>query len=238
MVSCQAKMIASGERVFLIQDSARGGVKKQLILRHFRKYHKKDQELTAQREEMTDSSQSTITQFVRKKGKKLPDRAVEALRRSNAQIVASAHTPLGFFGKEELRNRDRILLVEGGFDPNEVYRFDKGETTTKRDIFKISDAQVELIRRCAPSLAKKNLLAITVDHQAISSLSNQTESKAIGIGMVLSSDTGAQNGELQRDSYLLKYEACDYANHEETVKSLKKTLEERIINLRSITLSV
>lgn len=230
-------MIALGERVFLIQDSARHGVKKQLLLRHFKKYHQNNEESTA-REEMTDSSQSTITQFVRKRGKKLPDRAVEALRRSNAQIVASAHTPLGFFGKEELRNRDRILLLEGGFDPNEVYRFDKGETTTKRDIFKISDAQVELIRRCAPSLAKKNLLAITVDHQTINALTNQTECKAIGIGMVLSADTGAQNEELQRNSYLLKYEACDYSNNDETIKSLKKTLEERIINLRSRPLLV
>ena len=150
------------------------------------------------------------------------------LRQANAQIVASAHTSLGFFGKEELRNRDRILLIQGGFDPDEVFRFDKGDTTTKRDIIKISEAQLNLIRRCAPKLAEKNLLAVTVDHQAITPLVNHTEKNALGIGLVLSADVGAQDGKAQRYSYLLQYEPCHNVGNEDTVKSVKKTLEERI----------
>ena len=234
--SCQARMIAVGERVFKCQDSASSGVKKQLLMRHFNRFHKTNVESFAQRDEMlSDSSQSTITQFVRRKGRKLSDKTVENLRASNAQIIASAHTPLGFFGKEELRKRDQILLIEGGYDPEEVYRFDKGETTTKRDIFKISRDHLELIRRCGPKLAEKNLLAVTIDHQVINRLVNHPETKAFGVGLTLSADRNSKNEPAQRHSYLMKYEPCQSATHEDAIKLTKKTLEERITNSISIS---
>ena len=89
LMSCQAKMIDVGERVFICQDSERPGVKKQLVLRHFNRFHKTNIGMDAQHGEISsDSSQSTITQFMRSKGKRLPEKAVESLRKVFKLILA------------------------------------------------------------------------------------------------------------------------------------------------------
>ena len=244
--SCETKMLAVNKRVFQIQDKAAPGTKKQLLLRHFRKYHSDNQtdyDSDAQIEDnsiVSDSSQSSMVQFGRIERRritvqlrKLPDSVVTELRRKNCEIVATAHTPLGFFGKQVMRERDQILLRAAGYDPDEVFRFDKGETTMKRDLFAEGAARKAILRQCLPQLANLNLLSATMDHQTITALKGEVDSDALGIGIMLSTAPDAQNPKCHRVPFLLKYEPVNSTANDLTSKLAIKVFQERM-NMRGI----
>ena len=164
---CREHMwITKKKATFKIQKGVNGGSAPGLMERHIQNYHS---EKTARRD---ISVQPSIRAFAAKT-KKLSDSTVRELRAANCNIIAQTHTSLNHFSKEAVRNRDRILLRAGGFDPDEVKRFDVTGPTCKRDLEAQSERHFDFLTNVIPKLAEKNLIALAVDHKAILNLKNQ-----------------------------------------------------------------
>ena len=228
--SCRDLMWKSKQKaIFKIQKGTKGGSAPGLMERHIQNYHA---EKSAKKEVRAQPSIKLFTA----KTKKLSDSAIRELRTANCNIIAQTHTSLNHFSKQSVREKDAILLREGGFDPDEIKRFDVTGPTCKRDLEKQSEEHFDFLTKVNPQLAEKNLIGCAVDHKSILNLPNQkpipSESAAdseqsantekirpkdaLGFQEILLASDG------KRYSYLLEFMAVTDKTKEGTDAILKK----------------
>ena len=215
-------------QVFQCQEYNRSGLQRKFLKRHLEVYHKTDSELEAQRSRSRrqiasqDSSQISMTDFVKPVKKKLSHGAKEKLKQLNAAVIAANNLSMNFFVCEEMLERDRFLLENTQIDPDDVYQFNRGATSVKEDLFKIGSANRQLIKSVAPKLAEKSRLCLLLDHQSILHLSNETNRSALGSALLLKATDG------KRYQHLMSFESVDSTGTEPTVRLAKKTAKERL----------
>ena len=215
-------------QVFQCQEYNRSGLQRKFLKRHVEVYHKTEAELEAQRRRSRrsiasqDSSQASMTAFVKPVKKSLNHAAKEKLKQLNAAVIAANDLPLNFFVSEEMLERDRFLLESTQTDPDEVHQFNRGATAVKEDLFKIGNANRQLIKSVAPELAEKSRICLLYDHQSILQLSNETNGSALGEGLLLRATDG------KRYQHLLSFKSVDSTGTEATVRHAKQTAQERL----------
>ena len=225
------------EQTFQVQPQRIPGSKWQLIERHLVKYHQLPEDIagplrnTSTRE---TSRQTKIDSFT--PNKKLPQSLVDEMRQHNINVVAQRHTSLNFFSKEEVRQRDRTLLKAGGFNPDDVLKFDRTGPTLKKDLERNSVANQQLIAKVAEKLADHRILAIAIDHHEIKNLGNQKiiginaedgssgdakrATSALGLQLILCATDGS------RLAYMLNYIAVTEKTNAATLRSAREVLQE------------
>ena len=215
-----------GKVVFQCQEYNRNGLQRRFLERHLTVYHKTEQELEAQkrkrrRPSAPHPSQERMTTFLQPKKKQISHANKEKLKTLNAAVIASNNLSLNFFVSEEMIERDRFLLEAAEIDPDQVYHFNRGETAVKEDLFKVGNANRQLIKSVAPQLAEKSRLSWIMDHQSILQLTNEPSRHALGIGLLLAATDG------KRYPFLLSYESVESVRIEETVRVGKNVAKER-----------
>ena len=225
---CRGLMWGAKQKyIFKIQKGVKGGSAPDLMRRHIDNYHAEKIE-SAKR----TKAQPSITAFAAKT-KKLSEATVRELRAANCDVIAQTHTSLNHFAKEAVRERDAILLREGGFDPDEIKRFDVTGPTCKRDLETQSQTHLDFLTKVIPELAAKGLIALSIDHKSILNLKNQklisreltadsadedkTRPKdALGLQLILIAPDG------KRYVYLLEFKPVADKTKEATAKILKE----------------
>ena len=222
--------------VFQINPYKTQGAKWQLLERHLKTYHSSAGEADeAASSSKTKSGPQQSKLNVTTKGKKLPLLAVQRLRKHNINIAAKRRTSLNFFAKDEVREKDQELLELGGYDPNEVYRFDRTGPTVKKDLERNSRSNKELIADIAPKLAEEGVFALAMDHMEIKNMKNQKligvnlhdentaeavrPTHALGMQLIISVEGG-------RKGYMLGYSAVPEKTNETTLKWAREILQE------------
>ena len=115
--------------VFKISDGF-SGMRDESIRRHCRSAHAtKVEKQAAINENLRARNQVPVSDFLRKR--QLTPQMVAEMRELNLQVIASTHTPLSFFSKAIVKERDQKLLEICGFDPKEVNKFDKSSESLK-----------------------------------------------------------------------------------------------------------
>ena len=222
--------------IFMTNPLKTAGARWQQIDRHLKKHLKMDGANNAGSSAKTSGgpTQSTLHAFT--KAKKLPKSVIEEMRAHNINVVAQRHTSLNFFSKEEVRERDRALLKAGGFDPDEVNKFDRTGPTVKKDLERKSQSNSVLIAKIAPTLAEEGRIALALDHMDIQNMKNQ---KLIGINLQDGSTADAVRPkhalgilliltaeDKTRSAYLLKYCAVAEKTNQATLRWARETLQE------------
>ena len=164
--------------VFMINPLKTAGARWQQLERHLKKHSKLDATVNVGQSAKKAGGQIQTTLTSLNKAKKLPKSVIEEMRTQNINVVAQQHTSLDFFSKEAVRERDRVLLKAGGFDPDEVLKFNRTGPTVKKDLERKSTSNNVLIAQIAPKLAEKGLIAVAFDHQELKQMQNQ---KLIGV---------------------------------------------------------
>ena len=222
---------------FQIQTDRKKGSKWQLIQRHLQTYHQLPEDISGTSKNQSAAKpekarQTKIDSF--KASKKLPQSVIDEMRQHNINVVAQRHTSLNFFSKEEVRNRDRALLKAGGFNPDDVLKFDRTGPTIKKDLERNSAANQQLIAKVAGKLAENRVLALAMDHHDIKNLGNQElvgvnpqdgttadavrPKSAFGLQLILLEDG-------ERHSYLLKYIAVTDKTNSTTLRWAREVLQ-------------
>ena len=233
---CKTRMWTKSKKcIFQVQPDKRSGSKWQLVERHLDQFHLSSENKAHKKGESSDTArQSKMDAFV--PGKKLPPSVIEEMRRHNIDVVAQRHTSLNFFYKDEVRNRDRTLLKAGGFNPDEVLKFDRSAPTVKKDLERKATADKEMIRCAGSKLAKEGRLVLAFDHHEIKNLKNQKligvnlsdgttanakrPTSALGVLLILCAHDG------QRYAYLLNYCAVVDKSNQLTVRWAREILQE------------
>ena len=114
-----------------------------------------------------------LSDFLAKR--QLTPEMIAELRENNLQVLASTNVPLTYFSKEVVKNRDRLLLEIGGFNPEDVNKFDMSPETLKVDARKVSEDHQLIIRRTSRRIAEKGQLGAAIDHKAILNTDGQVE---------------------------------------------------------------
>ena len=221
--------------VFQINPYKTQGAKWQLLERHLNTYHssagKADEAASSSK---TKSGPQQTKLNVTSKAKKIPMSLVEEMRNHNINVVARRHTSLNFFAKEEVRERDRALLRAGGFDPDEVFKFDRTGPTVKKDLERNTQSNRALIAEIAPKLAEEGLFALALDHMEIKNMKNQ---KVIGVNLHDGSNADAVrpkhalgmqliiSAERGRKAYMLGYCAVPEKTNETTLRWAREILQ-------------
>ena len=232
---CRNEMwLKKKKAVFVVNPYKTGGAKWQSIERHLEGYHsaavKADDAATSSR-----GLQQTKLNVI-SKAKKIPQSLVSEMRNHNINVVAQCHTSLNFFAKEVSRDRDRALLKAGGFDPDEVYKFDRTGPTVKRDLERNTQTNRALIAEVADKLAEEGVLALALDHMEIKNMKNQKligvnlrdgstadavrPKHALGIQLILTAVDGKRYG------YLLDYRPVAEKDNQTTVRWAREILQE------------
>ena len=227
----------SNKCTFQIHDDRKAGSKWQLIWRHLRQYHPLPEDISGTSENRSagkpeKARQTKIDSF--STSKKLPQSVIDEMRQHNINVVAQRHTSLNFFSKEEVRDRDRTLLKAGGFNPDDVLKFDRTGPTVKKDLERKSVANQQFIAKVAGKLAENRVLALAMDHHDIKNLGNQelvgvnpqdgTTAEAVrpksafGLQLILCADG-------ERHSYLLKYIAVTNKSNSTTLRWAREVLQ-------------
>ena len=222
--------------VFQINPYKTQGAKWQLMKRHLDTYHsstgKADEAASSSK---TKSGPQQTKLNITSKAKKIPQSLAEEMRKHNINVVARRHTSLNFFAKEEVRERDRALLRAGGFDPDEVLKFDRTGPTVKKDLERNTQSNKALIAEIAPKLAEEGVLALALDHMEIKNMKNQ---KLIGVNLQDGSTAEAVrpkhalgiqliiSGEGGREGYMLGYCAVPEKTNETTLRWAREILQE------------
>ena len=223
--------------VFQINPYKTQGAKWQLLERHLTTYHSSagDADVAGTSSKPKSGPQQTKLNLT-SKAKKLPQSLIEEMRKHNINVVANRHTSLNFFSKEDVRERDRALLRAGGFDPDEVFKFDRTGPTVAKDLERNSQSNMALIAEVAPELAEKGLLALSFDHMDLKELKNQQiigtnlqdedtaeavrPKHALGIQLIhLGLDC-------ERNGYLLNFLTVKDKTNETTLRWARETLKE------------
>lgn len=221
--------------VFMTNPLKTKGARWQQIERHLKQHSKyASNSLGQSAKKSTEPTQTTLHAFT--KAKKLPKSVVEEMRTQNINVVAQRHVGLNFFSKEEVRDRDRTLLKAGGFDPDEVFKFDRTGPTVKKDLERKTHSNKVLIAQIAPKLAEEGLIALALDHMEIKNMKNQKlvgvnlqdgstaeavrPKHALGIQLILTAADGTRN------AYLLNYCAVAEKTNQTTLRWARETLQE------------
>ena len=203
--------------VFKISDGF-SGMRDESVRRHCRTAHSTEEEKEAARKEnLRAKSQLPVTDFLRQR--QLPPQMISEMREMNMKIIASTHTPLSFFSKQVVKDRDRKLLEICGFDPNEVDKFDKSAESLKRDARKIARENRDIIRKNIRREAKEGRVGVGIDHKAVLNQNGDIESHALGVS-VLHTDE-----EFQRRDYLIDFIPTSKQDAESTVPLARGVLE-------------
>ena len=240
--SCRDSLwVKEKNAVFQTNPYKTAGAKWQQMERHLKKHLKLETADDATKKTPGPSAKKTpgpkqTTLNVYSKARKLPQSVVEEMRTHNMNVVAQRHTSLNFFSKEEVRDRDRTLLKAGGFDPDEVLKFDRTGPTVSKDLERNTKLNTDLISKIAPKLAEEGLVALAFDHHEIKNLKNQKlvginlqdgstaeavrPNQALGILLIIKAADG------QRYCYLLKYCAVAEKNNQTTLRWARETLKE------------
>ena len=224
---------------FQIQNDRKAGSKWQLIERHLLQFHQLPEDLSGtsknrSADKADKARQTKIDSF--RASKKLPQSVIDELRQHNINVVAQRHTSLNFFSKEEVRNRDRALLKAGGFNPDDVLKFDLTGPTIKKDLERNSAANQTFIAKVGGKLAECRLLALAIDHHDIKNLGNQElvgvnphdgttadavrPKSALGLQLILCALDGT------RHAYLLAYIAVTEKTNATTLRWAREVLQE------------
>ena len=222
--------------VFMTNPFKTAGARWQQIERHLKKHLKMDGTNNAgpSAKKSGGPTQSTLDAFT--KAKKLPKSVIQEMQAHNINVVAQRHTSLNFFSKDEVRDRDRTLLKAGGFDPDEVLKFDRTGPTVKKDLERKTKSNNALIAQIAPKLAEEGLIALAFDHMDIQNMKNQKligtnlqdgstadavrPKHALGILLILTAE------DKTRTAYLLKYCAVAEKTNQATLRWARDTLQE------------
>ena len=175
----KAMWMKENERTFQVQLNRKNGSKWQLIERHLIQYHESPEEKAGPRQKpllAEKARQTKIDSFT--PSKKLPQSVIDEMRQQNINVVSRRHTSLNFFSKDDVRERDRTLLKAGGFNPDEVLKFDRTGPTVKKDLERNSAANKQLIAKVSEKLADHRLHALAIDFHDIKNLPNQ---KIVGV---------------------------------------------------------
>ena len=222
--------------IFMTNPLKTAGARWQEIERHLKKHLKLDglDTTTQSAKKSTGPTQTTLHGFGRTK--KLPNSVIEEMHTHNINVVAQQHTSLNFFSKDEVRDRDRTLLKAGGFDPEEVLKFDRTGPTVKKDLERKSHADKLLIAQIAPKLAEEGLIALAFDHMEIRNMKNQ---KVVGINLQDGSTADAVRpknalgiqlivkcADGKRRAYILKYCAVINKTNQTTLRWAREILQE------------
>ena len=221
--------------VFQINPYKTSGAKWQLLERHLKNYHFTADEIESAASSAKQSSGPQQTKLnLTTKNKKLPKSLVDEMRAHNIAVVAQRHTSLNFFSKEEVRERDRALLKAGGFDPDEVLKFDRTGPTVKKDLERNTETNLVLISKIAPKLAEEGLIALSFDHQELKKMNNQ---KLVGVNLPDESTAEAVRPKhalgtqlilagAKRSSYLIGFRAVAQKDNQTTLRWARETLQE------------
>ena len=218
-----------GKIVFQCQQYNRDGMLKKYVIRHLSTYHLSDAEEIIKRNEsrqkrilsqQSDSSQPSISMFTTSSKKKIDAKAVSGLQQRNAAVIAEKGLSLDFFVNDVVLERDRFLLEKLGYDPDEVFRFNRGKTAVKNDLFKTCNENNKKIAKVAHSLADTHRLAWLIDHQSLPNLPNEPADDALGSALILTADDG------HRYPYLLAFDGVRNKTNDETVRMVRQTAKE------------
>ena len=114
--TCTAKAISTNHRTFVINDGRRSGMKPYHIIRHCERNHVSAKDKFAKkRSEKTNEKQRSLQEFLPTK-KKLNQETIQGMRQRNKQVISYNNTAIGFFGKKSVKDRDRYLLEQLGYD--------------------------------------------------------------------------------------------------------------------------
>ena len=198
--NCEAKGKLNAKCTFAINDNRKAGYKPQLIIRHCERNHKSAKEkAAASRLAKSKSNQPTLDQFLPKK--KLDKETIQGMRQRNKQVIAYNNTAIGFFGKQSVKDRDRYLLEQLGYDGDEVNKFDVGAESVKSDSRKTAARNRTFIKQVADKCAKTGAFGLTLDHKSTNNQTAEEEKWCIGVGLIFT-DVDEQ---LDREHYLLHY---------------------------------
>ena len=196
---CVAKAISTNKRTFVINDARRPGMKPYHIIRHCERNHVSAKEKSSRKLfEKTKEKQPSLLNYMPSK-KKLNQETIKGMRQRNKQVISYNNTAIGFFGKKSVKDRDRYLLEQLGYDGNEVNKFDVGAESVKSDSRKTSLANRQFISTVADKCAEKGVFAITIDHKATANQTAEDEKWNIGVGVVFTDDN------FEREHYFLDY---------------------------------
>ena len=159
-----------------------------------------------------EPSQASMLDFVQPATKEIKYSDLEKLKAQNASVIASCNLSLDFFTSEEMMERDKFLLELAGINPMQAHKFNRGETAVKEDLFKIGNANRQLIKSVAPKLAEMSRISMQIDHQAVLQLTAETGKDAYGSAIILAASNG------KRYSYLLGFENVESTRIADTVK--------------------
>ena len=233
---CRGEMWSKKKKsVFQVNPYKTKDAKWQSMERHLIGYHsaaaKSDEAGTSAKKH--SGPQQTKLNVITKK--KIPQSLVEEMRSHNITVVSQRHTSLNFFSKEEVRARDQALLKAGGFDPDEVYKFDRTGPTVKKDLERNSEKHLALIAEIAPKLAEEGVFALALDHMEIKNMKNQ---KLVGINLQDGSSADAVRpkhalgiqliicAKGKRHGYPLAYRAVAEKSNQATLRWARETLKE------------
>ena len=220
---CQERLKKEqGAVVFQCQEYNRSGLQRKFLDRHLKVYHKTEEELESQKRKSNkekkqsakkrEPSQASMLDFVQPATKEIKYSDLEKLKAQNASVIASCNLSLDFFTSEEMMERDKFLLELAGINPMQAHKFNRGETAVKEDLFKIGNANRQLIKSVAPKLAEMSRISMQIDHQAVLQLTAETGKDAYGSAIILAASNG------KRYSYLLGFENVESTRIADTVK--------------------
>lgn len=227
---CRERMKNGPEKsiVFMCNQENRSGMQRRFMERHFRNYHKTDEEMEeaskkrkksrnqARLNPQQQNSQPTILDFAKRPSKCLGSDDVNELKALNAAVIASKNLSMDFFVSEEMMERDAYLLKSAGVDPSEVHRFNRGAGAVKNDLFLTGSANWRLIKSVAPRLAEKSRLSMQIDYQKILQLTAESDKDAIGCALILTAT------DKRRYNFVLAYENVKSIRTLDTVKHVNE----------------
>ena len=196
---CVEKAQSSTHRTFVINEGRKSGMKAYNIIRHCERNHVSAKEKSAKKlAEKSKQNQPSMKQFIPTK-KKLSQETIKGMRQRNKQVISYNNTAIGFFGKKSVKDRDRYLLEQLGYDGNEVNKFDVGAESVKSDSRKTSLENRQFISSVADKCAEKGVFALAIDHKATANQTAEEEKWNIGVGVIFTDD------DFEREYYLLDY---------------------------------
>ena len=206
------------KKVFRISDKSTG-CKVEHIRRHLRAWHSSEEERKEEDlERAKDSRQPQISSYLNQK--RLNQTQIAEMRQANLEVMTTTNVPLGFFNKPAMKKRDQKLLAMCGYSSDDAAKFNKSAESMKRDGFKQSEKNKEIIKEAAPILAKDGNLAIAIDYKSILNQKGDEEPDALGVELIMT----LTNDESYH--YLLDYIPSSEKDKETTVKLARQCLEE------------
>ena len=126
------------------------------------------------------------------------------------------------FESKEFIERDKCLLRAFGIDPEGAECIRMSRKSTRREIFKISEANRQKIKETVASISKKHGgVGVGFDHKSVTRHHvNGETSTILGISLQVTDKDG------HRHSYLLAFEHTEGETHEEAIRTVKEVLED------------